>query len=109
MPRVTVDVDLALLAGFGNEDEFIEPLLAALQFEHSAIERASVFTFAAGVDLRTCSAEDLIVFKLFASRPLDVRDAEGVVTRQQGVCVVYCGDRRCPSRACKELIYDSAF
>lgn len=27
------------------------------------------------------SAEDLVVLKLFASRPLDIRDAEGVVIR----------------------------
>ena len=31
--------------------------------------------------LRTCSAEDLVVRKLFASRPLDIRDAEGVAIR----------------------------
>ena len=31
--------------------------------------------------LRTCSAEDLVVMKLFASRPLDIRDAEGVALR----------------------------
>lgn len=31
--------------------------------------------------LRTCSAEDLVVMKLFASRPLDIRDAEGVAIR----------------------------
>jgi hypothetical protein len=30
------------------------------------------------------SAEDLVVLKLFASRPLDLRDAEGVVLRQGG-------------------------
>ena len=39
----------------------------------SAIERASLFSFGPGRDVRTCSAEDLIVFKLFASRPLDRR------------------------------------
>jgi hypothetical protein len=34
------------------------------------------------LDIRTCSAEDLVVLKLFASRPLDIRDAEGVIVRQ---------------------------
>ena len=34
-----------------------------------------------GVSLRTCSAEDLIVMKLFASRAIDIRDAEGVAVR----------------------------
>jgi hypothetical protein len=33
--------------------------------------------------LRTCSAEDLIVLKLFASRPLDIRDAEGLIIRHK--------------------------
>jgi len=29
------------------------------------------------------AAEDLVVLKLFASRPLDIRDAEGVVVRHK--------------------------
>jgi hypothetical protein len=33
--------------------------------------------------LRTCSAEDLVIFKLFAFRPRDVLDVEGVATRQR--------------------------
>ncbi len=48
------------------------------------IDRASSFAFAPGVELRTCSAEDLIVMKLFAFRPLDIRDAEGVAIRNRG-------------------------
>jgi hypothetical protein len=36
------------------------------------------------MELRTCSAEDLIVLKPFASRPLDLHDAEGVAIRQKG-------------------------
>jgi hypothetical protein len=42
-----------------------------------------LFSFGPGLDIRTCSAEDLVVLKLFASRPLDVRDAEGIVLRQK--------------------------
>jgi hypothetical protein len=115
--RVTRDVDLTLLTGFGREDEYIEILLAsysprredaaefarrnrvlllnapdgtgidvslgALPFEQLAVSRASDYTFTGGVTLRTCSAEDLVVLKLFASRPIDVRDAEGVVVRNK--------------------------
>ena len=33
------------------------------------------------LELRTCSAEDLMILKLFASRPLDLRDAEGIELR----------------------------
>jgi hypothetical protein len=114
-PRLTRDVDLTLLAGFGGEGDFIDRLLAAYQgrienagafarrhrvvllrttggvgidvslgglpFEESMVSRATVFSFGPGLDIRTCSAEDLIVLKLFASRPLDIRDAEGVVIR----------------------------
>jgi hypothetical protein len=36
------------------------------------------------VRLRTCSAEDLIVLKAFASRPRDWIDVEGIIVRQAG-------------------------
>ncbi len=45
------------------------------------VDRATPFEFAPGVLLRTCSAEDLIVMKLFTLRPIDIRDAEGVAVR----------------------------
>lgn len=100
--RVTRDVDIALLTGFGGEDSFIGPLLAqyaprntgaaqfarrsrvlllrsssgigislgGLPFEHLVVRRAALFEFAPGLDLRICSAEDLMVMKLFASRAI---------------------------------------
>jgi hypothetical protein len=114
-PRVTRDLDLTLLTGFGCEPPYIEALLTqyaprypnaaefalrsrvlllnspngvgidislgALPFERLVVERATPFEFAPGLDLRTCSAEDLIVMKLFASRAIDIRDAEGVAVR----------------------------
>ena len=114
-PRVTRDVDLTLLTGFGGEEVYIDELLrgyqprvkdardfarrhrvlllstpqgvgidvslGALEYEENVIKRASLFSFGPGLDIRTCSAEDLVVLKLFASRPLDIRDAEGVVMR----------------------------
>ena len=116
-PRVTRDVDLTLLAGFGAEDAFIDVLLGAyaartedardlarrhrvlllitpggvgldvslggLPFEEELVRRATTFSFGPGLDIRTCSAEDLIVLKLFASRALDVRDVEGIVIRHR--------------------------
>lgn len=60
----------------------IDVSLGALPFEERVISRATLFSFGPQLDLRTCSAEDLIVLKLFASRPLDLRDAEGVAVRQ---------------------------
>lgn len=116
-PRVTRDVDLVLLAGFGTEDDFIDPLLdayiarvenasdfahryrvlllqsaggvgidislGALKFEETVTRRATHYSVGPGLTLRTCSAEDLVVLKLFASRPLDIHDAEGVAIRQK--------------------------
>lgn len=115
-PRVTRDIDLTLLAGFGNEDRFAQSLLAVyegriedaaafaqknrvlllrtpgglgidvslggLPFEETMMDRATVYLFGPELGIRTCSAEDLVIMKLFALRPTDVRDAEGVVARQ---------------------------
>jgi hypothetical protein len=61
----------------------IDIALAALPFEESMVERSSLFEFEAGSRLRTCSAEDLMVLKLFAFRPRDVLDAETIVIRQR--------------------------
>lgn len=114
-PRVTRDVDLAVLTGLGHETRVIDVLLAAfparradarafaeryrvlllqtasgvgidatltaLPFEAEMIARSSLFEFAPGVFLRTCSAEDLLVMKIFAARPIDWRDVEMVLRR----------------------------
>jgi len=58
--------------------------LGGLPFEESAVERSSPFTFPPETVLRTCSAEDLIVFKAFADRPKDWVDVEGIIIRQSG-------------------------
>lgn len=55
--------------------------LGALPFEQLVVERATLFSFGPELELRTCSAEDLVVMKLFASRAIDIRDAEGVAVR----------------------------
>lgn len=114
-PRVTRDVDLAVLTGLGNESHVIDVLmgafaarrpdarafaeryrvlllqtaagvgidatLTALPFEAEMIARSSLFEFAPGIHLRTCSAEDLLVMKVFAGRPIDWRDVEMVLRR----------------------------
>ena len=118
-PRYTRDVDVTIFSGFGREDEFIDPILAAgyrgrtpdagtfarrsrvlliesptgvpidvalggLPFEEEMIERSTLFEYAEGCSLRTCSAEDLVVLKLFAFRTQDRLDVETVVVRQRG-------------------------
>ncbi len=35
-----------------------------------------------GTSLRICSAEDLIVMKIFASREIDLRDVRSIIVRQ---------------------------
>lgn len=116
--RVTRDVDLTLITGFGGESVFIETLLSryvprtqsaaqfalqsrvlllkspegigidvslgGLPFESLAVQRATLFEFDPGLQLRTCSAEDLMVMKLFALRAIDIRDAEGIALRHGG-------------------------
>ena len=58
--------------------------LGGLPFEELAVSRATVFTFPPDVPLRTCSAEDLLVFKAFADRPKDWVDVDGIILRQTG-------------------------
>ena len=116
-PRMTRDADLTLITGFGDEESFIDPLLAeypgrredarefalsyrvlllqdtngtpldialgALPFEEDTVARSSPWDIGPGV-LRTCSAEDLLVHKVFAGRDQDWLDVRGILTRQGG-------------------------
>jgi len=63
----------------------IDIALAGLPFEAMVVERASLYEFEPGCSLRTCSAEDLIVQKLFAFRTRDLADVETIVLRQRGL------------------------
>jgi len=63
------------------DDIGIDATLTALPFEEGIIERSSLFEFAPGVWLRTCGAEDFLVMKIFAGRPIDWRDVEMVLRR----------------------------
>ena len=58
--------------------------LGGFFFEQKAVERASLYEYAKGYELRTCSAEDLIVFKAFADRGKDWIDIKGILERQKG-------------------------
>ncbi len=57
--------------------------LGALDFEDRAIQRATWWKTKGGGRLFTCSAEDLVVHKAFASRDQDWLDVESVMTTQQ--------------------------
>ena len=115
-PRLTKDVDITLITGFGSEEQFVDTLLGVyeprrpdarefallnrvlllksprgigidaalggLPFERSAVQRATYYAFLPKTKLRTCSAEDLVVFKSFAGRPLDWQDVKMTIARQ---------------------------
>jgi hypothetical protein len=58
--------------------------LGAIPFEERAVQRSSMWEAQPNLFLRTCSAEDLLVHKCFASRSLDWADVEGILARQAG-------------------------
>lgn len=58
--------------------------LGGIPFEESAVSRSSLFEYPTAVQLRTCSAEDLVVMKAFAARLKDWMDVEGILIRQHG-------------------------
>ena len=70
---------LLLYAGNGRD---LDIAFGAFPFEAEMVDRASAFEFAAGVELITCSAENLFVLKVFADRSKDWADAESVAARQ---------------------------
>jgi len=63
------------------ENVGIDISLAGLPYEENIIERSSLHEYAAGVFLRTCSAEDLIILKAFANRDKDWGDIKGAIIR----------------------------
>lgn len=114
-PRLTRDVDLTILTGFGGEERYVDELLrgfaprredarqfairyrvvlltaatipvdvalGAMPFEQRAVGRATPWSLRGGASIRTCSAEDLVVFKAFAGRDQDWGDIDGVIRRQ---------------------------
>jgi hypothetical protein len=66
-----------------SEGVGIDIALGAMPFEQKVMKRASAFAYATSQELRTCSAEDLVVMKAFAGRGIDWHDARGVLIRQK--------------------------
>lgn len=54
----------------------------AFPFEQQAVARARKVQVIPGVRLRLCTAEDLIVYKAFAGRPIDWMDVESIIAKQ---------------------------
>jgi len=140
-PRLTRDVDVTVLAGYGLEASVVRTLLdafasriedpeqfalanrvllleaangtpidvalGALPFEERSVERATEFELA-GQRLRTCSAEDLIVHKVFAGRAHDWQDVEGIVARSHDLDVGLIRAELPPLLAAKGTVGDLA-
>ena len=60
----------------------LDVALGALEFEERAIQRASWWDSNNDARLFTCSAEDLVVYKAFASRDRDWADVESIIETQ---------------------------
>lgn len=56
--------------------------LGGLPFEEEMIRNSSYFKYLEGLELKTCSAEDLVVMKCFANRERDWIDVRGIIVRQ---------------------------
>lgn len=56
--------------------------LASFTYEVEVMDRATPFQFDRGVKLVTASAEDLVILKLLAERPIDLFDIRGILVRQ---------------------------
>jgi hypothetical protein len=100
-PRATRDVDATVLADV--KEEAAVPLrraelgrlallrasngvdldisFAAFPFELEVLQRASDWPVTPDIALRTCSAEDLVLYKLVAARLIDLHDVQSVVSR----------------------------
>ena len=70
---------LVLLTASNGVD--LDVSFAAFPFEMEVLQRASDWLVTPQVSLRTCSAEDLLVYKLVAARPIDIHDVQAVVSR----------------------------
>ena len=62
----------------------VDVAFGGVPFEERSVERASPWPWTKDHVLTTCSAEDLLVHKVFAGRDRDWGDLEGVLIRQHG-------------------------
>jgi hypothetical protein len=70
---------LALLRASNGVD--LDISFAAFPFELEVLERATDWQVTPDIALRTCSAEDLVLYKLIAARLIDLHDVQSIVSR----------------------------
>ena len=80
----------------------IDMALGGLPFEESSVKRSSKSEFLPGIFLRTCSAEDLVIHKVYAARPKDWLDVEGILLRQRTLEWNYIREQLVPLLELKE-------
>ena len=134
--RLTKDVDLTLLTGFGDEETYIDRLileftprlpdaksfalrnrvlllqtadkigidvsLGAFPYEETMVNRAAKQKYLPNVNLKICTAEDLIVLKAFADRDKDWIDIQSVLIKQQNLDWRYITEQLAPLVELKE-------
>jgi predicted nucleotidyltransferase len=64
-----------------DENIRVDLIFGLVQLEQDAIDRAVTVTVA-GLQLRCCTAEDLILMKIISDRPQDQFDARGIALRR---------------------------
>jgi len=75
-----LEARILLLQDISGTD--IDMSLGGMPFEERMIERSSDWFVAGHGSIKTCSAEDLVILKSFASRPRDWIDVEKTIIRQ---------------------------
>ena len=80
----------------------IDISLGALFFEVYAVKRSTEFEFLPKIKLRTCSAEDLIVYKGFADRLQDWADIQNIISVQPKLDWNYIFEQLAPLVELKE-------
>ena len=78
--QFAIEQRVLLLRTHGGID--VDVALGAFPFEDMTIQHATPWQASDTLTLTTCSAEDLILHKAFASRDRDWGDIEGILTRQ---------------------------
>jgi hypothetical protein len=83
LPRIPDAIDFArtslvLLLRHESTGVDVDLSLAWLQFEHEALD-ARTLEAIGEVTIPVARAEDLVIYKVFAARPQDLRDAEALV------------------------------
>lgn len=74
----------------------IDVALGGFPFEELAVRRATPFEFEPGLSLVTASAEDLVVMKAFAGRPMDWGDLQGILRAQPKLNWTYVVEQLAP-------------